>query len=117
MKKNRCSESATAINQQSRSVSGIKKGKRIDGIISNHKEFIILLISLYKSGAMGENIKTKQACLARFIVEKDILGHIPKGEYKPLSNSTIKTYISTLWNENALEETATGKRQKKDTVR
>ncbi len=69
------------------------------GIISCHEEYIRGMILLCKKGAMGENIKTCQASLARFITEKEILIHGINGEYKALKYSTIKTYISQIWNE------------------
>ena len=69
------------------------------GIISCHEEYIRDMILLYKKGAMGENLKTCQANLARFITEKGVLVHYINGEYKSLKYSTIKTYISQIWNE------------------
>mgnify|MGYP007050371603 FL=1 len=48
---------------------------------------------------MGEDLKTCQASLARFIFERNTLIHIVNGEYKQLKYSTIKTYISQIWNE------------------
>ena len=60
---------------------------------------------------MWENIKTCQASLARFIAEKEILGHLVEGEYKPLKTSAIKTYISKIWNEE--DEIQTGKMKTK----
>ena len=48
---------------------------------------------------MGENLKTCQANLARFITEKGVLVHCINGEYKSLKYSPIKTYISHIWNE------------------
>ena len=56
-------------------------------------------VQRYKKGAMGENLKTCQANLARFITEKGVLVHCINGEYKSLKYSTIKTYISQIWNE------------------
>ena len=48
---------------------------------------------------MVEDFKTCQASLARFIFERNTLIHIVNGEYKQLKYSTIKTYISQIWNE------------------
>ena len=71
----------------------------MDGIISYHEEYIRYVILLCKKGAMGEDLKTCQASLARFIFERNTLIHIVNGEYKQLKYSTIKTYISQIWNE------------------
>ena len=68
-------------------------------IISCHEEYIRDMILLCKKGAMGEDFKTYQASLARFIFERNTLIHIVNGEYKQLKYSTIKTYISQIWNE------------------
>lgn len=71
----------------------------MSGIISCHEEYIRDMILLCKKGAMGEDLKTCQASLARFIFERNTLIHIVSGEYKQLKYSTIKTYISQIWNE------------------
>ena len=71
----------------------------MNGIISYHEEYIRYVILLCKKGAMGEDLKTCQASLARFVTEKEILIRCINGEYKALKYSTIKTYISQIWNE------------------
>ena len=71
----------------------------MSGIISCHEEYIRDMILLCKKGAMGEDLKTCQASLARFVTEKEILIRCINGEYKALKYSTIKTYISQIWNE------------------
>ena len=74
-------------------------------INSNHEECIRSIIVGYKKDAKKRNIETCQASLARFIAEKEILGHIVNGEHKPLRYSAIKTYISKIWNEDKQGET------------
>lgn len=49
---------------------------------------------------MGRNMDTSQVKLARFIANKELLGYVVDGKYKPLKFSTIINYISTIVNED-----------------
>ena len=98
-KKNEVKKYLPTDKQKIQSKKGRKKEQAMDGIISYHEEYIRYVILLCKKGAMGEDLKTCQASLARFVTEKEILIRCINGEYKALKYSTIKTYISQIWNE------------------
>lgn len=98
-KKNEVKKYLPTDKQKIQSKKGRKKEQAMNGIISYHEEYIRYVILLCKKGAMGENLKTCQASLARFVTEKEILIRCINGEYKALKYSTIKTYISQIWNE------------------
>ena len=98
-KKNEVKKYLPTDKQKIQSKKGRKKEQAMNGIISYHEEYIRYVILLCKKGAMGEDLKTCQASLARFVTEKEILIRCINGEYKALKYSTIKTYISQIWNE------------------
>lgn len=59
---------------------------------------------------MGININTYQVGLVNFIANKELLGRIVNGEYKPLKTSTIANYVSTVMSEKKKES---GRNEKK----
>ncbi|EXZ06898.1 hypothetical protein M072_0683 [Bacteroides fragilis str. DS-208] len=49
--------------------------------------------------AKKQNIKTCKDSLARYIEEKELLGKMTNGVFKPLVFSTIRNYVNEVWND------------------